>query len=146
MKLKTQSPQSRIVQQLLGLVLIGLVLWLAAIGWLPVSSAHAGPEGQLRGDPEKQLAHLRTQLNLTAEQVDQIRPILEDEASRRRVLFKAYHGQDRRAMRTEMQKMREETEAALAAVLTEDQMAEWKQLRKSHRGQRFKQPSSVGCP
>ncbi len=43
MKMKTQSSHMLHIRQLLGLALIGIVLWLAAIGWLPVASAKAAP-------------------------------------------------------------------------------------------------------
>jgi hypothetical protein len=47
MKPKTRSPQWQILCELLGLAVIGLVLWLAAIGWLPVPSASAAPGAPL---------------------------------------------------------------------------------------------------
>lgn len=146
MKLKTQSAQIRNLQQLLGLALIGLVLWLAAIGWLPLTSAHAAQGGPRHYDPAKRLAHMQTALNLTAEQVEQIRPILEDGAVERRAVFEKYHGQDRSRMRAEMQKLREETESALGAVLTAEQMAKWQLLRKNRRDQRRQRHSSALRP
>ncbi len=47
------------------------------------------------------------------------------------------HNQDRRLLRIEMQKLREETESALAAVLTADQTVQWQQLRENRRGRGF---------
>ena len=43
MKPKARSREVQTVRELLGLALIGFVLWLAAIGWLPVASANAVP-------------------------------------------------------------------------------------------------------
>ncbi len=44
MKPKTRSPRWQILRDLLALALIGFVLWLAAIGWLPVPSVYAAPD------------------------------------------------------------------------------------------------------
>ncbi len=135
--MKTPPTSIQVVRELLGLALIGFVLWLAAIGWLSASSVFAFSEGPRAGGPEAQLARLQTQLNLTAEQVDQIRPILENLATKRRDLMADGHNQDRRLLRIEMQKLREETESALAAVLTADQTVQWQQLRENRRGRGF---------
>ena len=43
MKPKAQPREVQIVRELAGLALIGFALWLAAIGWLPVSSANVAP-------------------------------------------------------------------------------------------------------
>lgn len=71
MKMKAQSRQTQTVRQLLGLALVGVVLWLVAIGWLPVKAANAAPGAPPNDDPEKGRVRMQTQLNLTAEKVDQ---------------------------------------------------------------------------
>ncbi len=68
MKITTRSLHILHIRQLLGLALIGFVLWLAAIGWLLVTPAQAAPGEQRHGNPEKRLACMQTQLNLTPEQ------------------------------------------------------------------------------
>ncbi len=122
MKLKTQSPHVRTVRDLLYLAVIGFVLWLAAIGWLPISSANAAPEVPRHGDPGNILARKQTPLNLTGDRVDRKRPILEGQTVKRRQLREQFRGQGRRAMRSEMLSMREETDRAMTAVLTAEQM------------------------
>ena len=64
MKITTRSPHILHLRQLLGLALIGFVLWLAAIGWLLVTPAQAAPGEQRHGSSEKRLARMQTQLNL----------------------------------------------------------------------------------
>ena len=64
MKITTRSPHLLHLGQLLGLALIGFVLWLAAIGWILVTPANAAPGEQRHGNPEKRLARMQPQLNL----------------------------------------------------------------------------------
>lgn len=146
MKITTRSPHILHLRQLLGLALIGFVLWLAAIGWILVTPVHAAPGEQRHGNPEKRLARMQTQLNLTPEQVDRIRPTLEDQAAKRLHLREKYRGQDRRVMRAERRALREETDTALAAVLTADQMAAWQKLREERRRERPKRRSGQTGP
>ena len=68
MKPKPRSPQIQTVCELLGLAVIGFVLWLAAIGWLPVSSASAAPDRPRHDNPQNRLARMQTPLNLTDDQ------------------------------------------------------------------------------
>ncbi len=118
MKPKPRSPQIQTVCELLGLAVIGFVLWLVAIGWLPVSSASAAPDRPRHDDPQKRLARMHNQLNLTDDQTDRIRPMLEDLAARRQALFENDQDLDRRPKRMKMQRLRKETDAGPAAVLT----------------------------
>ncbi|MGD9098020.1 MAG: hypothetical protein PVF97_08020 [Desulfobacterales bacterium] len=131
--MQRQPKRIQAVRQLLGLALIGFVLWLAVIGWLPVATAGTAPGGMRHGDPEARLAHLQTELQLTDAQVDQIRPILETQSAKARELMDQYRGRDRRTLRSEMQKLREETRSALADVLTTEQMAQWETLVENRR-------------
>ena len=108
MKITRRSPHILHLRQLLGLAVIGFVLWLAAIGWLLVTPAQAAPGKQRHGNPEKRLARMQTQLNLPPEQIDRIRPILEDQAANRQRRRDKYRGQNRRAMPAARQALREE--------------------------------------
>ncbi len=81
MKTSPRSPHLLHLRQLIGLALIGFVLWLAAIGWLAVSPANAAPDGPHHGHAQIRLARMPTQLNPTPEQIDRIGPILAEEAA-----------------------------------------------------------------
>ena len=59
MKITTRSPHLLHLRQLLGLALIGFVLWLAAIGWILVTPANAAPGEQRHGNPEKRQARMQ---------------------------------------------------------------------------------------
>jgi Spy/CpxP family protein refolding chaperone len=108
MKISMRSPHLLHFRQLLGLALIGFVLWLAVIGWLWIKPAKVVPAELHHGNPETRRAGLQTQLNLTSEQIDRIRPILEEQAAKRQRLREKYRGRDRRAMWAEKQASREE--------------------------------------
>ena len=64
MKPKIQSRHVQTVRELLGLAVIGFVLWLAAIGWLPIAAANAPPGAEGHGEPEKRRARIPIQLKL----------------------------------------------------------------------------------
>jgi Spy/CpxP family protein refolding chaperone len=131
--MQRQSKRIQATRHLLGLALIGFVLWLAASGWLPVATAGAASGGMRHGDPQARLAHLQTELNLTDAQVDQIRPILEAQTAKARELMVRHRGQDRRTLRTEMQALRDETRTALADVVSAEQLAQWEALVDNRR-------------
>ena len=61
MKITTRSPHILHLGQLLGLALIGFVLWLAAIGWLWIAPAKVVPAELRHGNPETRLAHMPTE-------------------------------------------------------------------------------------
>ncbi len=136
MKINASSPRLRTIGELLGLALIGFVLWLAAIGGLPVTAANAAPGGPHSSNPEQRLAQMQIKLDLTDEQMEQIRPILEDQAAKAQDIRNQYQGQDRRRMRAEMRELREETRTALSRVLTAEQLAKWQQLRDERQRKR----------
>jgi hypothetical protein len=70
MNRKTQTPQCRTFRELLGLAVIGFALWLAAIGWLPVTAANAAQGGHRNNHPEQRLARMQAHLDLTNQQME----------------------------------------------------------------------------
>ena len=102
-----------------------------------------------RGDSAKNLenriAVLSEKLQLTDDQIEQIRPVLEDQAQKRKEIFEAYSAQgngDRRALRNQMRTLREETRSQVMDYLNEEQIAKyeaWQQERiqkMQNRGRR----------
>lgn len=94
---------------------------------------------------EQRIAEAQTRLNLSEEQKTQIRPILQAGAeARRQVLDK--HGVEpgtarsgnsermglrkMRALRADMQALREETRGELSTILTDAQLAEWQVMQE----------------
>ena len=116
------------------LLAIGLVasLWLA-----PLTFAQ-------RPSPEemKQRMAIRTdtliqQLNLTAEQQDPVRAILEASNTKQLELRdQAQESGSFGSMRESMTALNEETQTKLGAVLTEEQMAQYKKIQEEQAAQR----------
>lgn len=75
---------------------------------------------------------MKDRLDLSAEQEAKIRPIIEEEWERRREIIVSYRG-ERESMRAAMQWLEKDTESQLAAILTQEQMAEYRQLREEMR-------------
>ncbi len=114
-----------------------------------ITSACVTPSEAFRGskarDPEKIISHLTRELGLSDTQVTQIRPIIENQAEQRKLIFEKYASQGRsgrKAMRGEMDALREKTDSQLASVLADEQMAKHRELhdqRRQNRGQRGKE-------
>ena len=78
-------------------------------------------------DADERLAQLTEQLELTDEQVKELKPIIEEQTKKQQELFQNAGG-DRETLRAEMMKLRDETEEAYAEVLTEEQMKKHQEL------------------
>lgn len=122
----------------------GLAIVAALMLASGVAVAQQGP-GRHGPDVDAQMARLTTRLQLTADQQQQIRPILESRneqmvALRSKVRSGAI---DRDGARSQMQAIHQETTQKVDAVLTADQRKEYQQYMqeiasrwKSHRGMR----------
>lgn len=110
-----------------------------------------------QGDPEQRLAHMAERLNLSEEQKTAVRPMLESSFKKRSAVLEAHgiepgQGKPNRSamkgMKGEMRTIREETDAELATVLDESQMAELKQMRaemQEQMKQQQPQPQNQGA-
>jgi periplasmic protein CpxP/Spy len=106
------------------------VLGLALVSILALSVHARGPgKGWREPSPDRAVARLAERLGLTAEQKEQVRPILEESFAKRREIRKEAH--------QKMQTLREETDGRLSGVLTPEQMTRLRELR-SERGERPK--------
>jgi hypothetical protein len=91
---------------------------------------------------------MQEQLKLTDQQIEQIRPILEEQEENRSKIFEKYRSnryQDRSTIRSEMQDLQAQTENQLADFLSEDQMQTYKdnQIKQRQRmNQRFRSRGS----
>ena len=87
-----------------------------------------GTEGYGRGiDVEKRMTQMQRRLNLTADQVDRIRPILQRENDRMRDLRSKNPNQngstDRSTVTNEMRQIRQDSMKQIESVLTPEQAA-----------------------
>ncbi|MDX1393300.1 MAG: hypothetical protein R3195_02870 [Gemmatimonadota bacterium] len=120
-------------------VALAVVLTLMAI---PVQAQQRGP-GPGRGmgpDVDQQMAELTEVLSLSDEQAVSVRAVLEEQSEKRAEMFAGAPPGDREAMRAAMVQLREETEAQLTEILTEEQMSAYREHvaeRMNRRGPPF---------
>jgi Spy/CpxP family protein refolding chaperone len=88
---------------------------------------NGAPAGR-RASGERYLLHLQTELELTAEQTEQIGEILRDQQQRVMAIT--------RETRPRMQGVAEDTRAALREVLTTEQWEEFQEMRRRRHGDR----------
>ncbi len=78
-------------------------------------------------DADERLAALTERLDLTDEQVKELKPIVEEQTKKQEEIFQNASG-DRETMRADMMKLLDETEKAYAEVLTEEQMNQYREM------------------
>lgn len=105
---------------------------LAGVIALAVAAPAVAQEHGMRGhDPEKRIEKVREALDLTDEQVVQVRAIFAEQGEKMRELKQS---EDREGFRA----LHEETHARLAAVLDDEQRAKLEALREEHEQHRRK--------
>jgi Spy/CpxP family protein refolding chaperone len=85
-----------------------------------------------RHDPEGHIAELREELDLTDQQVEQIRAILTEQHMK----FEQLHGEeggDRESNREAFRQLREETHQRIQTVLTEEQKNQLEEIHAEHK-------------
>lgn len=90
-----------------------------------------GPRGHGRMDPDTELAHMTKQLDLTADQQSQIRPILVDRQQKMQALWQnqSLSQEDRRS---QMMHIREDSNAKIEALLTDQQKQQFEAMQQRH--------------
>lgn len=99
---------------------LAAALFIIALGLVthPFSAEARGGSG-FRKSPDQIVERLTDNLGLTDEQVEAIRPIINDKVLKMTEI-REKSGTDRRAVRTEMQKLRKDTEIKLNQILTDE--------------------------
>lgn len=96
-----------------------------------------GPMGRggMRMDPDQQLQHMTRQLDLSADQQSQIKPLLVDRQQKMQALFQdqSLSREDRRA---KMQSIRQDTQSKIEAVLNDQQKQKFEAMQERGRGRR----------
>ncbi|BBO70961.1 hypothetical protein DSCA_48910 [Desulfosarcina alkanivorans] len=88
---------------------------------------------RLRPDPHRQLDRLAWELDLTRDQVLQMRPILEEQMAKRRRLLENTTNDNRGGLREKLMAIGEETDRRLETILNPEQAASFKKLRRRRR-------------
>ncbi|MEI9814081.1 MAG: hypothetical protein WDO18_16200 [Acidobacteriota bacterium] len=98
-----------------------------------------GARGGGRPEPGARLEQLQQRLQLTEDQRNQIRPILQDEAAKLRGIRDKYAGQDSRRSRLrlarELQGVQKDIDKKIKPILTKQQHEEWTKIREERRQQ-----------
>ena len=118
----------------------------AALFFLGSSLAFAQQGGGMGGgmSADAMAQKMQKKLNLTQDQVNQIKPILEENMAKRQQLKGSMQGGgDRSAMFKQMKQMQEEQNQKLSKVLTPEQMQQWTAAKTDMR-QRFMQRKRGG--
>ncbi|GBC63289.1 hypothetical protein DENIS_4283 [Desulfonema ishimotonii] len=109
--------------------------WIFCVTTL--STASAMSHGKMRKkNPEQIVSEMKTRLSLTDDQAEKILPVIESQTEKGQALFEKARSQGRegrKAMRSEMQALARDTEEQLSAILTDDQMTEYKKMREEQR-------------
>jgi len=136
--MKTNETKKRIIRGPVYITLtVGFLIIALGLIAQPLMAKSKGRFGPPRS-PDEIVQTLTDRLDLTAEQVEAIRPIIEEKTLRMNEI-RDRSGTDRQAVRTEMQKLRWNTELKLGEILTEEQVDKYLELRqeqreKMHRG------------
>jgi len=104
----------------------------------PAQQGQGEGRGHGRGmmDPDRQLEHMTKQLNLTADQQTQIKPILVDRQQKMQALFQN-QSLSREDRRSQMQSIRQDSETKINAVLNDEQKQKYQAMQeqmREHRG------------
>ena len=105
--------------------------------------AQQGQGGRQMLDADERLAQMTEQLDLTDEQVKQMKPIVEEQTKKQEAIFENASG-NRETMRAEMMKLMEETDKQYAEVLTEEQMNTYREMRQQRMRQGRPPPPQGG--
>ena len=92
---------------------------------------------------DEQIEILTERLELTNEQADKIKVVLETQGEKRRKLFQGRAQdmvRDRRAMRSVIMEMQEEMNVILSEILAEDQMVKYEAILEARRQRRGPPP------
>jgi protein CpxP len=95
-----------------------------------------GGHGRHMQDPDHQLQHMTKQLDLSADQQTQIRPILVDRQQKMQALWQN-QSLSREDRHTQMESIREDSKAKIEAVLNDQQKQKFEAMQdrmREHRG------------
>lgn len=126
-----QTRDGHMWKRILGVAALTVVMSAAR---MPVQAQGPGQRGGRGPNLDEQMERLVEQLELTDEQAESVRAVLEMQGERRREVFQGGSGGgDREAMRAAMAELREETNLQLAEILTEEQMVKFREIQASRR-------------
>jgi hypothetical protein len=124
----SRTDESCLLYYIMSIATVFLLLTL-----LSCSPAHV--QGRAQMPPvktaEEFILAMKERLNLNAEQMEEVRPVIEEDRKMRNTIIGKYAGQGREAMsqaRYEMEELRRMTESRLSKILTPQQMEDYRKL------------------
>lgn len=111
-------------------LLAGAIIFTTGNAQAQTPPARQEPTAQEMSD--KEVAQMKTDLSLSTEQVEKVKPISLKYAQKRKEIMDANKGADREAVKTKMQALDKELDAELDDVLTADQLTKWQSIRSKH--------------
>ena len=109
------------------IIVIGVALTLGLQGQSPDIAEQA----------KARMTEIQGRLKLTPQQIDQIRPILQDEVQKMKALRDKYQGDtsrsSKRHMLREAKSIQEDGQSKINPLLTKDQQSEWKKIRDEQK-------------
>lgn len=103
------------------------------------------------------LTRMKKQLDLTPEQAEQIKPIIKEKKEKHCAIMKKFRGEegvDKKAVKSEMKSLGDETEAKIEKILDAKQMKKWRKIKdkkskkkgKGKRGWKSECDMNQDCP
>ena len=90
-----------------------------------------GHGGRMGGDPEQHLQMLTKQLNLSQEQQDKIRPILQEQHTKMQQAMQSNQNASQDERRSQMQQLHNDTVSRVREVLNDDQKKKFDTMQKN---------------
>ncbi|HXX80044.1 MAG TPA: hypothetical protein VEI46_00715 [Thermodesulfovibrionales bacterium] len=86
----------------------------------------------VEASPQEVMSLLRTRLNLSEDQEEKIKAIVEESSQKRSDIVK-HNSQDRKTMRSQLQELQWATDIRIGEILTEEQLKEYQKLREDQK-------------
>ncbi|MCP4346477.1 MAG: hypothetical protein GY795_13230 [Desulfobacterales bacterium] len=115
------------------------ILAIAGLLVIVMAASNVMASGKRGQTPDQIMSALKERLNLTEEQESQVRPVIEKQVESRKAIFDKYRDEpreNRKSMRDEIKQNREDTEKQLEAILSEEQMEEYRNYLNEKRSKR----------
>jgi len=114
---------------------------------MPAVAVAAEPSDEMRQEAATRLETYKNRLNLTPAQVEQIRPLLQEEVQKVKVIHQKYEGDTSPAAKKqfadEVEPVRNDFNQRLEKILTPDQMKEWEKIKSERKEELKKMKSST---
>ena len=120
---------------------IAVMFGCIALAGTQVTAGQDGNRQQNLEEIRQRLEEIKGRLNLTPEQIEQVRPVLVDEVQKLRALGEKYNegSQNRRTrlrMARELREIQDSADEKLRKILSKKQMEELKKIREESRRRR----------